>query len=146
MLANVAFLIMAATVMWRHKKRLTGKMEAKKIMNWLKALLSLTVIMGLTWIFGVLIVEVEELIPLAYIYTILVAFQGVFIFILFVVLDSKVSEAWRVNIKEVRSTFSKSSNHPTHVIIVNVSLNYNRSVWKQPMHIGIETSCLWCYY
>ena len=116
MLANVAFLIMAAIVMWRHKKRLTGKMEAKKIKDWLKALLTLSVIMGLTWIFGVLIVEVEELIPLAYIYTILVAFQGVFIFILFVVLDKKVrddyAKAWRSMVKQsallsgVQSSFS----------------------------------------
>ena len=116
MFINVAFIIMAATVMWRHKKRLTGKMEAKKIKNWLKALLSLTVIMGLTWIFGVLIVEVQALVPLAYIYTILVAFQGVIIFILFVVLDSKVrgdcTKAWRSTVKQpdlLSSNFRSSS-------------------------------------
>ena len=109
MLANVAFLIMAAIVMWRHNKRLTGKMEAKKIKDWLKALLTLTVIMGLTWIFGVLIVEVEELIPLAYIYTILVAFQGVFIFILFVVLDK--------NVREVFSSFFKSDTISTQFFV-----------------------------
>jgi hypothetical protein len=60
--------------------------------------------MGIAWIFGVLIVEVEALIPLAYIYTILVAFQGVFIFLLFVVLSKQTREAyakwWRVKVNE----------------------------------------------
>ena len=121
MFINVAFIIMAATVMWRHKKKLTGKMEAKKIKNWLKALLSLTVIMGVTWIFGVLIVEVQALIPLAYIYTILVAFQGVVIFILFVVLDSKVrgdcTKAWRSTVKkpDILSSNFRSSSKSTSV-------------------------------
>ena len=81
------------------------------------------VIMGLTWIFGVLIVEVEELVPLAYIYTILVAFQGVFIFLIFVVFSKQVREAyakwWKVKVNEsdilsklmrdTPSTFLKSS-------------------------------------
>jgi uncharacterized protein YacL len=104
MLTNVAFLTMAAIVMWKHKKRQIGKMEAKHVRSWLKALVSLAVIMGLTWIFGVLIVEVEALIPLAYIYTILVAFQGVFIFLLFVAFNKKVREdiikIWRAKVKE----------------------------------------------
>ena len=60
--------------------------------------------MGLTWIFGVLIVEVEKLVPLAYIYTILVAFQGVFIFLIFVVFSKQVREAyakwWKVKVNE----------------------------------------------
>ena len=128
MLTNVAFLIMAAIVMWRHKKRHTGKIDAAYMKSWLKALVSLAVIMGLTWIFGVLIVEVEELVPLAYIYTILVAFQGVFIFILFVVLDKKVREnyvkIWSL-IKEsdLLSSLQKTtlptqvvSNHTVHVV------------------------------
>ena len=60
--------------------------------------------MGLTWIFGVLIVEVEKLVPLAYIYTIIVAFQGLFIFLIFVVLSKQVREAyakcWREKVNE----------------------------------------------
>ena len=38
--------------------------------------------------------EVEELVPLAYIYTIMVAFQGLFIFLIFVLLSKKVREAY----------------------------------------------------
>ena len=70
----------------------------------MKSALSLVVIMGLTWVFGVLIVEVEVLIPLAYIYTILVAFQGLFIFVIFVCMSKNVREAyskwWRVKVNE----------------------------------------------
>ena len=72
--------------------------------SWLKASLSLVIIMGLTWIVGVLIVEVDELIPLAYIYTIMVAFQGLFIFVLLVLWPKQVREAyskwWRQQVKE----------------------------------------------
>ena len=60
--------------------------------------------MGLTWIVGVLIVEVKALLPLAYIYTILVAFQGLWIFIIFVLLSKQVREAytkwWRAKVNE----------------------------------------------
>ena len=72
--------------------------------SWLRSAISLVVIMGLTWIFGVLIVEVEHLLPLAYIYTILVAFQGVFIFFIFVILSKQARDAytkwWRVKVNE----------------------------------------------
>ena len=48
--------------------------------------------------------EVEELIPLAYIYTILVAFQGLFIFVIFVCMSKNVREAyskwWRIKVNE----------------------------------------------
>ena len=60
--------------------------------NWLKASIFLTVVTGITWIIGVLVIEVEELFALAYIFTIFVAFQGLFIFIIFVLLQMPVRE------------------------------------------------------
>ena len=62
--------------------------------NWLRSAFFLVIIMGITWIFGVLIVEVEELVPLAYIYTIMVAFQGLFIFFIVVVFSKQVREVY----------------------------------------------------
>ena len=60
--------------------------------------------MGITWIFGVLIVEVEALLPLAYIYTILVAFQGLWIFLIFVLFSPQVRDAytkwWRAKVND----------------------------------------------
>ena len=85
---------MAAVQMWRHKKKRYGEMKAKEVKKWLKAVTSLVVVMGVTWIVGVLIVDVEELLPLAYIYTIMVAFQGVWIFLIFVVFENKVREGY----------------------------------------------------
>ena len=54
--------------------------------------ISLTVVMGITWIIGVLVIEVEELFALAFIFTIFVAFQGLFIFVIFVLLQIPVRE------------------------------------------------------
>ena len=60
--------------------------------------------MGLTWIVGVLIVEVEALLPLAYIYTIMVAFQGLWIFFIAVIRSPQVKDAyskwWRTKVNE----------------------------------------------
>ncbi len=68
------------------------KTESNKVLKWLKAVISLTVVMGLTWIIGVLVVEREELLPLAYIYTIMLAFQGFFIFLVLVVFTKPVRD------------------------------------------------------
>ena len=104
LLINIALLIMAAVQMWRHKKKQHGEMKAKDVKKWLKAVTSLVVVMGVTWIVGVLIVEVEELLPLAYIYTIMVAFQGLAIFLIFVVFSKKVRDTyakwWRTKVNE----------------------------------------------
>ena len=60
--------------------------------------------MGLTWIIGILVFEVHALLPLAYIFTIFVAFQGVAIFVIFVLLSKQVREAywkwWKVKVAE----------------------------------------------
>ena len=60
--------------------------------------------MGITWIIGVLVIEVEELCPLAYIFTIFVAFQGLFIFVIFVLLSKQVRENyakwWKAKVAE----------------------------------------------
>ena len=72
--------------------------------SWLKASISLTVVMGITWIIGVLVMEVEGLFALAFIFTIFVAFQGLFIFILFVLLQKPVRDScakwWKATVSE----------------------------------------------
>ena len=72
--------------------------------HWLKASISLLVVMGITWLMGVLVLNVNALLPVAYIFTILVAFQGVFIFFLFVVFSKQVQEAcskwWKSKVVE----------------------------------------------
>ena len=76
---------MAAKVIWHQIKKRDINKNAKKVVGWLKSSLPLVVVLGLTWITGVAVVEVEALYPLAYIYTIMAAFQGLFIFLALVV-------------------------------------------------------------
>ena len=60
--------------------------------------------MGLTWIIGFLVIEVEELFALAYIFTLFVAFQGLFIFVIFVLLSKQVKKNyvkwWKAKVAE----------------------------------------------
>jgi len=95
---------MAARIAWRHQMKNTDKAKLKRYTDWFRSAFSVFMIMCLTWIIGILIVEVNEIVPLAYIYTIMVAFQGVFIFIVFVLLSSAVREAyakcWRNKVRE----------------------------------------------
>ncbi len=103
-LANIGFFIMAARIMWHHQMKQIDKKKVENLRSWLRSAVSLTVIMCLTWILGVLIIEVDVLFPLAYLYTIMVAFQGLFIFLIFVVFSKAVREAyskwWRVKVSE----------------------------------------------
>ncbi len=103
-LANICFFIMAVDIMWKHQQK---RKEISKISNMkhlLKHALLLTVIMGLTWIFGLLIIEEPNLLPFVYVFSILVAFQGTFIFILFVLLSKSVRDTiikqWKVQVNQ----------------------------------------------
>ena len=58
--------------------------------HWVKASISLTIVMGVAWIFSVLFF-MEELVFVAYIMTIFIAGQGIIIFILLVPLSKHVS-------------------------------------------------------
>ena len=103
-LANIGFFIMATRIMWHHQMKHTDKKKVENLHNWLRSAISLVVIMSLTWVTGVFVVEVDEVAPLAYIYTIMVAFQGLFIFLIFVVFSKTVREAyikyWKVKVNE----------------------------------------------
>ena len=86
---------MAACISWhQHRRRVDNNKKAKLFWSWLKSAIPLVVVLGLTWITGVLVVAVEALYPLAYIYTIMVAFQGLFIFLVLVVFAKGVREEY----------------------------------------------------
>ena len=103
-LTNIGFFIMAAKIMWYHQMKQIDKKKVENLHSWLRSAISLVVIMSLTWILGFFVVEVDELAPLAYIYTIMVAFQGLFIFFIFVLFSKTVREAyfkyWKVKVNE----------------------------------------------
>ena len=66
--------------------------------------MSLSVIMGLTWIFGLLVLEYDGVEVVAFIAVLMVGLQGTFIFLLFVVFSKAVREAyvkfWKNKIRE----------------------------------------------
>jgi len=62
------------------------------VCGWLKAVTTLMVVMGVSWIIGLAVVEIKELLPLAYIFTTVAAFQGVFIFLALVLLTKSVRD------------------------------------------------------
>ena len=123
---------MAATTIWKqHSKRQTsGKISKERFRSWLKTLVSLVVVMGLTWIVGVLIVEVEKLVPLAYIYTIMVAFQGLIIFLLFVAFPKEVRDAYvKVWRKKVKTLFTENNTK-------EVRYNNYSCLWMSSIMLG----------
>ena len=72
--------------------RINTMYTLKSFSHWFKVIISLMVVMGVTWIGNVLFFDIN-LLFIAYIMTILIAGQGVIIFILFVPLSKQVC-AW----------------------------------------------------
>ncbi|XP_064383019.1 adhesion G protein-coupled receptor L1-like isoform X2 [Halichondria panicea] len=91
---NIGFFLMAIAIMHKHDIRNQDQKDKKAtIKRWLKAAVTLTVVMGLTWFLGVLVIG-DNLIAVAFIFTIFVAFQGVIIFIVLVPLSKQVRKAF----------------------------------------------------
>ena len=91
-LTKIGFLVMAAVIMWRQQKKRNNKQMSSDVGGWLKAVISLMVVMGITWIIGLAVVEIEELLPLAYIFTTVAAFQGFLIFLVLVIFTKSVRD------------------------------------------------------
>ena len=113
-LTNIGFLIMAAVIMWRQQKKRNIQQKSSDVGGWLKAVITLMVVMGITWIIGLAVVETEELLRLAYIFTIVAAFQGVSIYVVLVVLTKSVRDElikWAVKKSEPNSLMVGSNNY-----------------------------------
>ena len=83
---------MAAVIMWRQQKKRNIKQKSSDVGGWLKAVITLMVVMGITWIVGLAVVEIKELLPLAYIFTFVAASQGVSIYMVLVLLTKSVRD------------------------------------------------------
>ena len=92
-LTNIGFLVMATVIMWRQqKKRNISQQKSGDFGGWSKAVITLMMVMGITWIIGLAVVEIGTLLPLAYIVTVVAAFQGVLIFFVLVMFKKDVSD------------------------------------------------------
>ncbi len=114
---NMLFLVMVSVIMWKQANKRLTKIEDHHFFNWLKSVLSLVVIMGLTWIVAVVIVAREELAPLAYIYTIAVAFQGFLMFLVLVVFVKPVRDY-------IKTWFEEKLNFKAKQIVRVTALNF----------------------
>lgn len=129
-LINLGFLIMAAVILWKLQQKRPP--HTKSVKSWIKAVASLTIVMGFTWMIGLIIVEEEKFASLAYFYTTAIAFQGLFIFLILVVLTKSVRDDVKNLVKGkfqkmlARSqkvvTYIKSSRHSSSSTVRSISL------------------------
>lgn len=116
-LVNIGFFLMTLCRIWTHQRAKSQTKNNNNACAWIKMTLSLTIIMGLNWILGLLLVLRTELTFMVYIFTILVAFQGLFIFIIFIIFSESVQNGirkWWKNrakkSKELRNLKGKKTN------------------------------------
>ena len=121
--------------MWRHQKKIKENNKMTSFANWFKAACSLTIVMGITWIIGIILVVSEGLLFLVYIYTIMVAFQGVFIFFLYVILSKSVRDAvikwWKVRVNEsdtLNKYFGEKLSSSPRTVSILIALNWEKIV------------------
>ncbi|EFX79820.1 hypothetical protein DAPPUDRAFT_34083, partial [Daphnia pulex] len=86
---NLIFLSWAVSVRFKLRRNPAEIKENKQNFRWIYGVISLTFILGITWVFGFLFFGQGSLI-FAYIFTILNSLQGLFIFITFCVINKKV--------------------------------------------------------
>ncbi|KAA0186105.1 hypothetical protein HAZT_HAZT010408 [Hyalella azteca] len=99
LLANAVFLILSLVVLCRHASAsasLKNKEHTKlaSVRTWLRGAFVLVFLLGLTWTFGLLYLN-QQTVVMAYVFTVLNALQGLFIFIFHCVQNDKVKKEMR---------------------------------------------------
>lgn len=89
----IVFALVLKNLLNRPKGLQSNQSESKQAMMNLRAAVSIFILLGLTWIFGILAIE-DARIVFSYIFTILTTFQGFFIFILFVAREKQFRSYW----------------------------------------------------
>ncbi|XP_076462795.1 latrophilin-like protein 1 [Babylonia areolata] len=99
MLINVIMLAIAIYIMVRHSTMshtMRQKSAPQKMRTWVKGAVVLVVLLGLTWVFGVLYLDnVYHTLIFSYIFTVLNTLQGLFIFCFHCLLNDKVQKEYR---------------------------------------------------
>ncbi|XP_015211205.2 adhesion G protein-coupled receptor L2 isoform X6 [Lepisosteus oculatus] len=91
---NLIFLVITMYKMVKHSTSLKpDSSRLENIKSWVLGAFSLLCLLGLTWSFGLLFIN-ESTIVMAYLFTIFNAFQGMFIFIFYCVLQRKVRKEY----------------------------------------------------
>eukprot|EP00795_Rhopilema_esculentum_P016193 gene16191-7563_t len=107
---NSVFLFMTFKTIIRNSSIVTREQEMRrtidKIGYWAKGSIGLVPLLGVTWLFGVLYIN-DDTVIMAYLFTFFNAFQGVYIFLFYCVLNDKVKEDFRRRFCAI----SRSSSH-----------------------------------
>ncbi|CAG9536866.1 unnamed protein product [Cercopithifilaria johnstoni] len=124
--SNIVFLGIALRMVLSVPNRRRNRME--QMLGWLKGSTALLCLLGVTWIFGYLMVIKGAGTVFAYIFTILNCLQGVFIFVIHVILNDKIRltllRRIRMNIcrmSDTANTTSIASNRQKFTDIVKNS-------------------------
>eukprot|EP00731_Ephydatia_muelleri_P003333 Em0001g3333a len=119
LIANVFIFMISMSIMWRHHH---SKMRAVDTKHWLRVSISLTAVLGFTWVFGVLYFN-KYLVFFAYIFTICNTLQGLFIFIFSVMLSKQVRDEYRrwwdnrvIKFEYLHKHFGSKHSLPTHML------------------------------
>ncbi|XP_060069892.1 uncharacterized protein LOC132549924 [Ylistrum balloti] len=89
----IVFILVIVNILRRPAGLQSNQSERKRALMNFWAAISIFVLLGLTWIFGYMAIE-DARIPFQYIFTICNAFQGFFIFLLFITRDPQVRKEW----------------------------------------------------
>uniref|UniRef100_A0A0N4Z3Y6 C-type lectin domain-containing protein n=1 Tax=Parastrongyloides trichosuri TaxID=131310 RepID=A0A0N4Z3Y6_PARTI len=114
-LVNVIILFIALKVVLsvRSRDRKTGS----KIMGWLKGSSTLLCLLGITWVFG-FISAIRKVEPIfTFVFTILNSLQGIFIFVLHILLNDKIQKALIKCCLQKAAIFKKSDITNNHTKI-----------------------------
>ncbi|XP_065904474.1 adhesion G protein-coupled receptor E5-like [Dysidea avara] len=128
---------MAIHIMRRHQTEatVTEKTRKERAWYWFRGSMSLIIVMGINWIFGVLLLH-KYLLPLIYLFAISTAVQGVWIFLLLVIGSKQVRDDYRKWLRTVRmklfklktsSTSSYTFHHNSNEKISGSNGNYKKS-------------------
>ncbi|KAK7099782.1 latrophilin-like protein 1 isoform X2 [Littorina saxatilis] len=151
MLVNIVMLCIAISIMVRHSNMshtMRQKSVPQKMRTWIKGAVVLVVLLGLTWLFGVLYLEnLYHTIIFSYLFTILNTLQGLFIFVFHCLLNDKVQKEYRRLVRHsewlpdcvrVRYGGASSSGSKEHSSSGNVMSRFLRG--KKKNNAGGESS------
>ncbi|XP_067927901.1 adhesion G protein-coupled receptor L3-like isoform X2 [Watersipora subatra] len=140
MLTNIIMLGVAIYMMYRHAKMVanmkhkeTGKLDS--VRAWIKGAIVLLVLLGLTWVFGFMYVNKDTMV-IAYVFTVLNSFQGLFIFTFHCLKNEKVQ-------KEYKRYVRRAQWLPT---CIRVSYGEHKGLTNVPSHSSSSSGHLSKYF
>lgn len=142
--ANLIFLSMAIYIMCKHSVAPGAKTKEvskySKVKMWLRGAIVLVFILGLTWTFGLLYLN-KESVFMAYIFTALNSFQGLFIFVFHCLRSEKAQKEYKKLLKrygfscttdkEVKGESRERRTQPQSVESTSVSSGVTNQHWSR---------------